>query len=210
MDPRRGLGKETGADQLLERLGRLRQQRSGGHRHDDVVGCLPAELFHHLERQRLAPFGVEGPEVNVDDRPAVQVSEFRAEAVDVIVGAADLDHGSAVGARRPDFARLQTSRDEDHGAQPGARRVGSDRAGQVPGGGTGERVETVGEGEIGSDRDVAILERPGRVQGVVFQVKMVETEFLPEVARLDQRGEAGSEVDRLALRSGQELAVAPD
>src|SRR6266851_4535600 len=39
---------------------------------------------------------------------------------------------------------------------------------------------------------------------------MVEAEHLPEVGRFDQRREAGPQVNRLAVRGRQQLAIAPD
>src|SRR5205814_2513021 len=104
--------------------------------------------------------------------------------VDIVVGAVDLDDGRAVGTGGADFARLQAGGDEDQGAKSGARRVSRHRAGEVSGGGAGERVEAVGLREVGGDRDVAVLERPGWIQSVIFEIEMVETEHLAEVGRL--------------------------
>src|SRR5256884_8804617 len=100
-----------------------------------MVGCPPAELLHHLERQRLASLRVKGAEVDVDDRPAVEVSELDAQPVDIVVGAVDLDDGRAVGAGGANFARLPAGRNGDQGTKAGARRVGRQRSSEASGGG---------------------------------------------------------------------------
>src|SRR5207248_2407845 len=175
-----------------------------------IASWTAAELLHHLERQRLAALRVKGAEVDVDDRPAVEVSELDAQPVDIVVGAVDLDDGRAVSAGGANFARLQSGRNEDQGTKSGARGVGRHRAGEVSGGGAGERVEAIGTREVGGDCDVAVLEGPGWIQGVVLEIEMVETEHLPEVGRFHQGREAGSQVDRLAGGGRHQLAIAPD
>ena len=202
--------EQADPSQLLEGFGSLCEQGAGGDGNHEMVGCPPAELLHDLERQRLAAFRVKGAEVDVDDRPAVNVGELDAQPVDIVVGAVDLDDGRAVSAGGANFARLQAGRNEDQGAKSGARGVGRHRAGEVSGGGAGERVEAVGVREVGGDRDVAVLERPGWIQGVIFEIEMVETEHLAEVGRLDQGREPGPQVDRFAGGGRQQLAIAPD
>src|SRR5438132_1491410 len=108
------------------------------------------------------------------------------------------------------WMRLEVGGDEDQGAHSGARGVGGHRAGEVSGGRAGERVEAVGAREVGRDRDITVLERPRRVEGVVLQIEVVEAQHLPEVARLHQGREARPQVDWLAIRGRQQLAIAPD
>src|SRR5207302_2027662 len=138
VDAGRGPLEEADADQFLEGLGRLGQERPSSDGHDQVVGCAPTELLHDLERQCLAAFRIEGAEVDVDDRPAVQISELNAQPVDVVVGAIDLDDGGAVRAGGSNFPRLEVGGDENQGMHSGARGVGGHRAGAVSGGRGGE------------------------------------------------------------------------
>src|SRR5207253_2349544 len=131
---------------------------AGGYRDHYVIGCPPAELLDDFERQRLAAFGIERTQVDVDDGPAILVGQLGAEPVDIVVGALDFDDRGAVRAGGANLAGLEVRRDEDERAQTGARRVGRDRAGQIAGGGTGKRVEAVGEREVGGDGDIAVFE----------------------------------------------------
>jgi hypothetical protein len=88
--------------------------------------------------------------------------------------------------------------------------VGRHRARQVAGRGAGKRVEAVGKREVGSDGDVAILEGPGRIERVVLDEEPIQPQPFPKIFRVDERREAGAQVDRLAGRRGQQLAIAPD
>src|SRR5439155_12387983 len=58
--------------------------------------------------------------------------------------------------------------------------------------------------------NIAVLERSGRIQGVIFDVEMVEAHCLAEILRLNKGREAGAQVDRITRRRRQQLAIAPD
>ena len=69
-------------------------------RHDDV-GRAPAELLRDLEGDGLGALGVVGPQVDVQEGPALQlVGELQAEPVDLVVGSLDA-HDGARRARAP-------------------------------------------------------------------------------------------------------------
>src|SRR5216110_1006590 len=72
-----------------EGLRHLGQDRAPGRRHDDVLGEPPAELLGDLESVGLRPLSVVGAHVDVDEGPPLLVRDFTAEAVDVVVVAAD-------------------------------------------------------------------------------------------------------------------------
>ena len=74
--------------QLVERLVDLADQAAAGHRADDVLRRPPAQLLGDLEADRLRALGVERPQVDVDEAPAVLEGDLRAEAIDLVVGAA--------------------------------------------------------------------------------------------------------------------------
>ena len=158
VNSRRCVIEQANTDQLLKRLGRLRQQRAGGYGDHDVIRSLPAELLDDFEGERLASFRIERAKVDVDDRPAVLVGQLGAEPVDVVVGAINFDDGGAVCAGGADLAGFEVRRDEDQRPQPCARRIRRNRAGEIAGRGTGQRVEAIREREVRRHRDIAVLE----------------------------------------------------
>ena len=66
---------------------------------DHVLRQPPAELLDDLEAERLGALGVVGAQVDVGEAPAVLVGDLRAEAVDVVVVAADRHQLRLVDAR---------------------------------------------------------------------------------------------------------------
>ena len=94
----------------LERLVDLADQAAAGHRADDVLRHPPAELLGDLEADRLRALGVERPQVDVHEAPAVLERDLRAEAVDLVVGAVDADDLGPVDAGAEDLGPLQVGR----------------------------------------------------------------------------------------------------
>jgi hypothetical protein len=64
-------------------------------------------LLGDFEAVGLGAFGVIRPQVHVDDRPAVFVGDLGAEAVDIVVVAADAHHVSGRRSGAEHFALLQ-------------------------------------------------------------------------------------------------------
>ena len=121
-------------DQLLERLVDLRQLRAGRHRDDDLVGQAPAELLGDLVAEGLGALGVEGADVDVDERPALLLAgDLGGELVDVVVVAVHRDEPVGEDRRVDLLGLLEVARDEDHRLDPGAGAGGGDRVGEVAG-----------------------------------------------------------------------------
>src|SRR5439155_11128218 len=110
-------------DQLAVRLVNLRQDRPAGGGDDGVLRQRPAELFGDLKTVRLGAFGVIRAKVDVDDRPAVLVGNLGTQAVDIVIVAADADHGRPEDELPENFALLQIVRDHDKAADAGLGRV---------------------------------------------------------------------------------------
>jgi hypothetical protein len=152
-----------------------------------------------------------GPDVDVAEGPGDLVGQLAAEAVGVVVGAVDPHQGGSEHRGGRDLGGLQVGRDDDHGAHRGVGRVGGDGVGQVAGAGTGEGVEAMPACPAGGDAHHPILERVGRVLGVVLQVEVAQAEEVAQVAGSDQRRPALTQGDGLQLvLDGQQVAVAPD
>ncbi len=140
-------------------------------------------MLGDLEGEGLAALGVERAEVDVDEGPALLVGDLEAEPVDVVVRAVDADDGRAVAQGVVDLGGLEVRRDEDEGTQPERGRGGRGGAGEVAGGGAGERVEAELDGSGRGDRDDAVLEAECRVTGVVLQPEPVDTDLARRVGR---------------------------
>ena len=110
----------------------------------------PAELFGDLEAHCLGAFGVIGPQVDVDEAPAVLEGHLGTQPVDLVVGAGDADDLGAVDARAEDLGPLQIGRHEDVAFQPGRGGVGGDAVGQVARRGAAHRLTRFNMGTTGS------------------------------------------------------------
>ena len=202
---------QADVEPLLEAAAELGEQRARGDRADDPVGQLPAELLDRLEGERLRALGVVGAQVDVDEGPGPAFGELGAEAVDVVVVAADTDQVGPVDAGGEQLLFLEVGGDEDVGVEAGGGRVGGDRVGEVAGRGAGDGVEAellrLGDG----DGDDPVLEGVGRVGGVVLDPELgVEPEALGEPVGAQQRRQPGLERIARAAGEGQEVGVAPD
>ena len=69
-------------------------------------------------------------------------------------------------------------------------------------------AELAGTGD--GDADDAVLEGPGGVHGVVLDPEGVEADGFGQAVGLDQRGEAGADVDLVFDVAGEEVGVAPE
>src|SRR5207248_8095894 len=130
-------------EQLADRLPVADELAAAADRDDDLVRELPAELFRRLERERLGALRVERADVDVAERPRRRLDQLAAEAVDLVVVAAD---GHQVGLERRnagDLGRLQVDGDEDEVLQAGAGRGGGDRVGEGAGGCAWDRLEAM-------------------------------------------------------------------
>src|SRR5438132_967838 len=90
--------------ELLEGLPDLGDQGAARAGHNNMLRCPPAQLLGDLVAERLGAFRVVRPEVHVHERPAVLVSDLRAEAVHLVVGAVHGDQGRVVDERAQDLA----------------------------------------------------------------------------------------------------------
>ena len=188
----------------------LGEHRAAGDRHDDAIGQPPAELLGDLEGQRLRAFRVVRPHVDVDERPAVvDVGDLAAQPIDVVVVAVDGNDGRLVGRGRDDLGRLEIGRNEDARSHAGLGRVRGHRAGQVARRGAAQdrkpELERLGAG----DRDGPILERVGRVDGVVLDPQVAQPQGASQVVGAHQRRKARVRVDDVLALDRQQGAVAP-
>jgi hypothetical protein len=194
---------------LVEAAGDLGEQGAGRHRRHHAVGQLEAEPLGDLERERLRALGVVRAHVDVDERPLAIGGQLGAEPVDVVVVAAHRHELGAVDAGREDLLLLQVGRDEDIRLQPSGRRVGGHGVGQVARGSAGHRREPQLDGLGQRHRHDPILERVGRVGGVVLDPDLAQTERLGQTRSADERRAAGRQrVLRRALER-EEVGVAP-
>ncbi len=202
---------EADVEPFLEAAAQFGEQRARGDRADDPVRQRPAELLDRLEGERLRALGVVRPQVDVDERPRVLLGELRAEPVDVVVVAADADQVGPVDAGREQLLFLQVGGDEDVGVEARGGGVGGDRVGEVAGRGAGDGVEAELQRLRDGDRDDPVLERVGRVGGVVLDPDLrLGPEPLGQPVGLQQRRQAGLQRVARAAREREEVGVAPD
>ena len=171
----------------------LGQQRAAGHAHDGVARSLPAKLLANLEAHRLGALGVIRAEVHVDEAPAVFAGDLGAQAVHLVVGAADADDVGAEHQGAEHLGGFQVGGDEHVGLQPGRGGVGGDGVSEVAGGGAGHGVEAEFLGAGKGDGNNAVLEgQGGEVHRVVLdpQVPGVQPQASGQTVRTDQRSAA--------------------
>src|SRR5205807_3494357 len=111
-------------------------------------------------------FGVERPQVDVDEAPAVLERDLRAQAIDLVVGAVHADNVGAINACAEDLGRFQVGGDEDVAFQTGGGGVGGHAVCQVARRGAANRLEAELAGFAQGDGDDAVLEaQRGKVDG---------------------------------------------
>ena len=204
---------EAELDELLEGLVHLGQLRAGRDRDDDLVGKPPAELLGDLVAERLGALGVEGTDVDVDERPAVLLAgDLARELVDVVVVALDRDEVLGVDRRVDLLGRLEVAGDEHHGADARARSGCRDRVGQVAGRGAGEHLAAELAGGAQRAGHDPVLEGVGRVGAVVLDPQVREAELAGQVVGLEQARVTGLHVGAGldVVRHRQQRLVAPD
>src|SRR5262245_11785023 len=92
---------------LSQRAVDLAAQAVPGHRAEDMPRRPPAELLGDLVADRLGALGIERPQVDVDEAPAVLERHLRTQAVDLVVGAGHADDLGPKDAGAEDLASLQ-------------------------------------------------------------------------------------------------------
>ena len=143
-----------------------------------MVRHLPPELLGDLESQGLGPFGVIAADVDVDERPCrVLAGQLGTQPVDLVVVPVHGHQYPAEDGRGDYLGDLQVSgyADDRAHARPGG--VGRHGVGQVAGRGTSRHLETKLPGPGKGNRHDPVLERPGRVDGVVFDPQIGEPQF---------------------------------
>ena len=159
--------------QLVECLLDLDDQRTAGHRADDVVGQAPSELLGDFEADGLRSFSIVRTQVDVDEAPAMLVGDLRAETVDLIVVAGDAHDLRAEHVGPENLCGLEIGGDEDPGLQSFARGVCGDGVGQVSGRRTRDGVEAEGFRLRQRDGDDAVFEaQRGQADGVVLEIEI--------------------------------------
>ena len=195
----------------LVRLVDLGQDRAAGGRDDRVLRQPPAELLGDLEAVGLGAFGVVRPQVHVDDRPAVLVGDLGAEAVDVVVVAADADHGA--GRRSSEPSTFPCSRScgiiTKQRARPARRgRRWSWRGCRCEAQPTVSKPNSIALRDRDGDDAVLVASRSGSCS-VVLDPELAAAELLAEPLGPHQRREAGVEAGLGLALDGQQVAVSP-
>ncbi len=173
-------------------------------------GDSPAELLGDLEAERLRSFGVEGPQVDVDEAPAVLERHLRAEAVDLVVGATHLDDLGPVDAGAENLGALQVGGDEDVALQPGGGGVGGDAVGQVAGRGTADGGKAEFAALLSATATTRSLNDSVGKLTASFLIHSFSTPSSPgEAIGLDQGRAADLQADGRLAVEGQQFLVAP-
>ena len=161
-------------DQLAEALVDLGQLRAGGDRDHHLVGQPPAELLGDLVGQRLGALGVVGPDVDVDERPALLLGgDLAGQLVHVVVAALDRDQGGVVDGGGDDLLLLEVARARRPPTDAGPGGGRGDRVGQVAGRRAGQHLQAELAGGGQGDGDHPVLEGVGRVAGVVLHPQLL-------------------------------------
>ena len=136
---------------------------------------------------------------------------LRAQAIDLVVGAADADDLGSVDAGAENLGRFQIARGRRCRLWRPAGGVGGDAVGQVAGGGTADRGEAELAGLGQGHADDAVLEGERReVDGIVLEPELSRRpEPRRQVVGPDERSAADLRADRRFAVDGQQLPVAP-
>jgi hypothetical protein len=132
-----------------------------------VLWQAPAQLLGNFEAVGLGAFRVIGPQIDVDDGPAVFVGDLCAEAIDVIVVAAYAHHRGAEDQRAEDLPLLQIVGDHHIAAKARLGGVGSGAVGKVSRAGATDRVESKFDRLADGDGDNALLVG---IRGIVTRI----------------------------------------
>ena len=135
----------------------------------------------------------------------MSLAELRAEAIDVVVGAADPDHVGPVDPGGEQLLLLEIGRDEDVGIEPGRGGVGGDGVGEIPGGRAGDGLEAELLRLRDRHGDDAVLEGVGRIGRVVLDPELAQAEALGEPVGANQRRQPG--LERVAGAAAKEKSA---
>ena len=122
------------------------------------VRRFPSELFGDLESHRLGTFGIERPQIDVDEAPGMPFGDLGAEAIDVVVVSADCNHTRSIDLRRGDLASFQTVGNQNECGKTGCCGLGRNRVREIAGGRASHGFEFEFEGLVDGHRRHAILE----------------------------------------------------
>ena len=202
---------EADGRELVEPATKLRVERPRRDRRDDGIRRPPPELLGDLERHALRALGVVRAQVHVDDGPALElIGQLEAEPVDDVVRPVDAGHPRPERLGLGDLCRLEVGRDEDHRPQAVDRGGCGDRCGEVAGGGARQGVEAELASASRRDRHVSVLEREGRIAGIVLDPQPSKPQPRGKARRRDEWREADGQVIGGQLVDRQQLGEAPE
>src|SRR5262249_19898693 len=95
-----------------------------------------------LEAMGLGTFGIIGPQINVDEGPAVFVTDLTTDSIDVIIVAFDRDGFWPVNGGTNDLSLFQAVGNKDVALQSGSRCMRCDCIGAISGRRAGHCVES--------------------------------------------------------------------
>ena len=103
-----------------------------------MVGELPAQLLGNFIAQGLGPFRVVGPQINVDEAPAVVIADLCTQAIDIIIVSFQGNDSGFAKQRPGDLGRFDVIGNKKQTGKTGLGTVGGNGAGQIARGGTGK------------------------------------------------------------------------
>src|SRR6266481_2010913 len=171
-------------DQFAERLCDLGDERTAGHRHDDVIRQGPAKLFGDFVAVRFRAFGIVRAQIHVDEAPLKAVGDLRAKAIDVIIVAVDAHDARSVNRGVEHLGGLEVGRNEHAGVEALLRRLRGDSVGKVAGrrAADGGEVETTG-GRKSCRHDAIFKGKRWEADSIVFEINVLQAPFPGELAR---------------------------
>ena len=196
--------------EFVERLVDLADERAARHRHDDVLREPPAEILGDLIAHRFGSLGIEGPQIDVHEAPAVLHGDLRTEAIDFVVGTHAADDFRAVYGGAEDFRALEVGGNEDERIEARTRRLGRHAVRKVARTRTanGRHAELAGLAERHGDN--AIFERKRReIDRIVLEPEFANTECIGEAVGPNQRRATDVTSNGRFARQWEKLAVAP-
>ena len=128
----------------------------------------------------------------------------------MVVGTFHRDQNWVVNGRANNLAALQVGGYEDDGSYTSARAVGGNAAGQISGGGAGNRCVAKLKGLGRRNGDHPVLEGERRVHAVVLNVEVVKTQLFAKSPSFNKGGESGHYIYRIIAIGWEQVFVTPD